>query len=156
MDIPGVEWVVPPMRTDRQFGFVVSASSQHDPNHCTVMAFDGRGEARWATRANDVRNSWIQVQLPQPIVCDLLYIKARNDSAYSQGPTKFQICGSQDGTCWTVMATVMTEWAQGQVRVIPFQNTVPYLYYRLLAKASRPGHVALAQLNFGHAKQFFP
>jgi hypothetical protein len=156
MDIPGVEWAVPAMTTDAQFGFTVSSSSQADANHCTVLAFDGRGERRWATKNNAVRNSWIQVQCPQPVVCNLLYIRARNDQWFPQAPTKFHVCGSQDGTCWTVLATVMAEWTQGQVRVIPFQNTVPYLYYRLLAKSSNSTSVALAQLNFGHPKRFFP
>jgi hypothetical protein len=145
--------VVPtPLANHRgSWGGEVTAISEYASDHNLMMAFDGIGNSRWATKNDDVP-AWIKIALPSARICDFIRIRARTDEWFYQIPTKIQVWGSTDAVTYVKLATVTLEpWAQGEDRRICFPNTLPWRVYKLVF--SRPqrkaANISFAQLNIG-------
>ena len=105
----------------------------NSPNHgSTTMT---------ATSSNNV--DWLQIQLPNTIVLNNYKIWCRNDPGYTaQSPTGWWICGSNDGTTWTIIdggtsttpgRTGISWTSQNQVQTFTLATTpAAYSYFRLV------------------------
>jgi hypothetical protein len=88
-------------------------------------------------------------------LCNAVLLKARNDQYYVQAATSFEIQGSNDGSIFSTLKTVNTEWTQGEEKVISFFNDVAFLYYRIFIKTvqNNGDHAAFSTINFGTAQR---
>lgn len=95
----------------------------------------------------------MQIKLPDPAVVNAVEMRARVCCPI-QMPKSFVILASDDGENFVeLFATEDAEaWQSSEKRTYTFDNTTPYLYYRLKINSSHDGRtIALSCLNFGNA-----
>jgi hypothetical protein len=128
----------------------ITASSEYAPDHSIAGAFDGIGNSRWATTANDP-DPWIRIELPEPTLCDFVLMRTRTDGCWNQAPTRFAIWGSTDGVVYYKLASIATTWTQGEWKRIPFANSGRWKEYKITMRKPQggPPYIALGQLNIG-------
>ena len=146
-----VQKIVPKMESASQNGFEASASSTYADDHAAYYAFDDDPNTRWG--ASKYNNQWLQIKLADPAVVNAIEMRARVCCPI-QMPKSFAILGSNDGESFAeLFATEDTKaWQSSEKRTCTFDNTTPYLYYRLKINSSHDGQsIALSCLNFGTA-----
>ena len=78
---------------------------------------------------------------PEATVVDTVRIYNANYDGANQSPSAFTISGSNDGTTWTTLDTEsdVTGWTANKFRTFQFDNSAPYLKYRLEVTAAQGG-----------------
>ena len=147
--IDNVQNIVPQMFSAVQDGYVIAASGQYDSNHVAWHAFDRNKNTIWA--ANGSFPAWLRIDLPEAVAIDSMKITARNDMLESEGPSNFSIEGSHDGSAWETLATYNAiTWILGESKVFNFENSTPYITYRLYVTESNSSNVSLAAWEIGN------
>ena len=151
------KWVfrrgIPTLTRAAQDGYEVYSPSEYDVNHAARFAFDDNVHTRWATVANS-GDGRLQIKLPKPCVFDAVKIGARGDACLDQSPRDFQVQGSNDNINWTPLGSEMNvHWKfLGEFKTFRFNNTVPYLYYRLYITSNQHSpHHAVGCFILGNA-----
>ena len=130
------EYLVPVMASESQDGYIASAKSYWG-SHYPWKAFDrttSNSDDAWECNDSDKAdssgncNTWLQIQLPEAKVANVLYLQERNGKG-TRDPRDFSLEGSNDGTTWI---TLLTQTDQSYTeKSWTFENTTAYSYYRL-------------------------
>lgn len=106
-----------------------SASGENLPREGMDKAFDGQTSTKWLTFADA---GWIQVTHAVPVIFDSYTIASANDHP-ERDPHEWQLLASNDGQTWQVLDTRagQTFSARFQSRTFSFDNSAPYVMYRL-------------------------
>lgn len=107
----------------------------NDSSYGVSKAFDKKYYAdntRWIGHGSTFpqRAVWT---FPKATVVDTVRIYNANYRGAKQSPADFTIAGSNDGTTWTTLDSEsgLTDWSSSMFRTFGFENTTPYLKYRL-------------------------
>ena len=112
-----------------------SINSQED----AAKAFDNRQTSsdwsKWLDNGGTPSSSnpsWIQIELPNAVVADVLAIVSANDD-FGRDPEDFNLQGSNNGSNWTTLGSWTGEAFAGrfQRREFSFSNTASYRFFRL-------------------------
>ncbi|KAJ3176771.1 hypothetical protein HDU85_006554 [Gaertneriomyces sp. JEL0708] len=92
-----------------------------------------------STNLGDRKGEWLQLQLPEPILCKKLTLTTLGTSA---SPASYVLCGSLDGLTWNVLfATTDVNPNATQTATVPTNNVQPCAYLRLIFLSKFPGQV---------------
>jgi hypothetical protein len=78
--------------------------------------------------SSDYKGEWIQIKLPSSIPINKFLLS----SIPTQSPTNFILIGSNDETNWKEIKSYSNISWKDLVQVFDTNNTVPYIYYRLI------------------------
>ncbi|KAI8994438.1 hypothetical protein BC832DRAFT_596194 [Gaertneriomyces semiglobifer] len=87
--------------------------------------------ATTSTNQGDRKGEWLQLQLPEPILCKKLTFTTLSNGM----PTSYALCGSVDGVTWNVLSTA----TDTQTVTVPASNVQPCSYLRLVFMSKTPG-----------------
>lgn len=115
-------------------------------------AFDGSLSGYWHSAQYDKvpwANPWLRVNFPSARVVNRYRLWHRNSPTFEDRLNSWKIQGSNDGQNW-VDLDVRTNstppfpgtstFSQAQFGEYLFNNTTPYLHYRIFGTAGNPGH----------------
>ncbi len=137
--------LVPTLSSNSQDGYEVSASTQYDGGYAPFYAFDNNSGTRWAARGQD--ESWLQVKMPSPMICNVVSIAAYVGGA----PKDWSIQGSNDGEAWnTIEEFSDTVWTNdNEPQKFVFENETAYLYYRILiSRCNGSWDLTISEIKF--------
>jgi len=115
-------------------------------------AFDGSLSAYWHSVQYDKvpwANPWLRVNFPSPRVVNRYRLWHRNSPSSEDRLNSWKIQGSNDGQNWidldvrtnsTPPFPGTSTFSQAQFGEYLFNNTTPYLHYRIFGTAGNPGH----------------
>ncbi len=157
-DINAYAYLIPPMSSNSQNGYIASAESTYSNTTQPWRAFtrtsanidDGWGSREGTTNANKECNTWIQIQLPTAKVANCLYIAPKSSTLVTQLPRDFTLQASNDGETWdTLLIQTDQEYSS---KSWDFENDTAYTYYKLQitkgTSANKP--VSIGELNIMH------
>jgi predicted alpha-1,2-mannosidase len=127
----------------------VQANGENPPNELAVNVFDGNVNTKWLVFQP---TGWVQGKLDEPVAVVHYALTSAND-APERDPRDWTLRGSQDGQTWTALDTQTDQLfdSRFQTKEYRFENTTPYLYYRLDITRNRSGGtttiVQLAELQ---------
>jgi hypothetical protein len=96
----------------------VGASSEFH-GHRVMNAIDGIGDLRWRCVGSEQAGSWIQIDFPKRVQCNVIVMRARTDRWYREAAAKFQIWGSNDGSTFHKFDVITATWSQGEWKCFP-------------------------------------
>jgi hypothetical protein len=167
-----IKWPKVPLKANESEGYVVTASSEFDPDLYTAWhAFEDKDEYRnasaqepaWAPAIDTFRNAladisrttgedtfnheWIQIKLPQSIKLAYFLISRRDETTtfFEDDAVKSgRMYGSTDGITWSKLATFSNlSYTPYYKPRVDVQSTESYNYYRLtVTEAIGPTPVA--------------
>jgi len=141
-DINAYVYLIPPMSSNSQNGYVVSASSYliYEGSKFPYLAFDRKNTVQrdsWCSNSKPTLSNpeWVQIQLPTPKVCNTIQIAAPYETNIdtSCAPADFVFKGSNDGETWTdIYSATNQTYNSTNLNTYTFDNGNAYLYYRLV------------------------
>lgn len=136
--VPDSSDLVPALGSSSQNGYVVSASSTY-PGYYNYANFDN-SEANlnnvWVT--DNQPTGWVKLKFPSNVIVNR-YSVSDMPNYPTRSPKNFSFEGSNDGVTWTTLDTRNSEtnWGYGgETRFYSFNNSKPFLYYRLNVTAN--------------------
>ena len=127
---------VPKMTSNTAPSGEASAESSYSKDYDAWKAFDGSLNDGWGA-SGDKHDTWIQYKFDTAVKISKASIYDRTSKA---GFKKFyKIQGSNDGTNWTDLASIMVQTEQTWEDV-SFGNNTSYIYYRAYFVASESTH----------------
>lgn len=98
-----------------------------------AYAFDGNPSTLWDAYTGPP--VWLAYQLPSPLSIVEYVVTYRNDAVYPDAPKAWTFEYSDDGTNWTVAATVtgQTNWTLGQSRTFAVSTPPPVRPRRIVS-----------------------
>jgi predicted alpha-1,2-mannosidase len=127
----------------------VQANGENPPNELAANVFDGNVNTKWLVFQP---TGWVWGKLDEPVTVVHYALTSAND-APERDPRDWTLEGSQDGQTWTILDTQTDQLfdSRFQTKDYRFENTSPYLYYRLNITRNRSGGattiVQLAELQ---------
>ena len=127
----------------------VQANGENPPNEVAANVFDGNVNTKWLVFQ---ATGWVQGRFDEPVAVVHYALTSAND-APERDPRDWTLEGSQDGQTWTTLDAQTDQIFESrfQTRDYRFENTTPYLYYRLNISRNRSGGsttiVQLAELQ---------
>ena len=153
--------LVPLMSSSSKNGYIVTASSEWADTAAAWRAFNrsvsGAADMWQSSQMTDesglCSDVWIQVELPNPRVCNLLVLKPRTDSTdcKPRTPKTFTLNGSNDGTNWTELLNVTDGGGYDSDKEWSIQNITAYKYYRMNITAT---YAANQEISIGELELF--
>lgn len=147
-------YLVPCLWSNNQDGYTITAQSYYSNNYAPWKAFNRNvsNDNGWAaadsarTNANKECNTWIQIQVPESIAPNSLYLHGRT-RCEGQAPVNFTLNASNDGETWTTLLTQTEQYYTEKTWV--FENETDYLYFRLnITKTNEANsHISIGALN---------
>lgn len=113
--------------------YKVTSSTTFGDGHVAKNLFDGKNEIGgkfnvWASIQNEL-NAWIQIELPNPVISDVIKMTSRN-GFHQQTPTHFELFGMNDQGHEESLAEIEVSWENDQTKLFPFLNNKPYSKYK--------------------------
>lgn len=133
--------LVPILTSNLQNGYELSASSVIS-GYQPYKMFDGKFDSfldSWGS-SDASFNQHVRIKFPASIVADAYKIHAYSYTGeLARNIKSWTFEGSQDGTNWTVLHTVTNapSWSMHEERTYEFNNSVPFLYYRINISANQ-------------------
>ena len=129
------------MESDVQGSYRLSSSSEHPSNkrkylfdHNVGTCFELNGEIA----------GWVQVELPNAQIVNVVEIISRNDSWSSAAPRNYELLASNNGSTWTSLLAIQNSetFGRSETRKHILENETAYKFYRL--NVSNPDSTVLA------------
>ncbi|MGI9275378.1 MAG: beta strand repeat-containing protein, partial [Endozoicomonas sp.] len=144
--------IIPPLTSNTDQGFTVTASSFTDANHQPYHAFDnvspidGSNNNAWGSTGS---TGWIQIQQNQ--AQHIAYYTITSALTADQAPADWVLEGSNDGLTFTTIDTVSGQgsWGNSETRTFIADNPGQYSFLRLnISSNNGGGHVIIDALQF--------
>ena len=122
----------------------VIASTYYSDSYKPYFAFDDGFSTVWTPSSSDtINNAYIGYHFTSAVVVK----KIKIDEGLSLRTTSFKVCGSNDGTNWTDIASINRTTAAG---IYSITNTTAYSYYKIVITgvASELTNVMIRELQF--------
>ncbi|AUQ25141.1 discoidin domain-containing protein [Dickeya zeae] len=158
---------VPAMTSNTQSGYTVTASSNNADGNAASQLWKAFNKSNalltdaWlsAGAPSSASPQWIAIQMPAAVRVAGYSIATRNQNGYSNSPKTWIFQGSNNGTTWVDLHSVVgdTRNVAGQVRAYSLRVQADYAYYRLYITdyniSGLSGFVAVGELDIQLAEK---
>ncbi|MEI7065409.1 discoidin domain-containing protein [Dickeya chrysanthemi] len=158
---------LPAMTGNTQGGYIVTASSNNADGNAASQLWKAFNKSNavltdaWlsAGAPSSASPQWIAIQMPAAVRVAGYSIATRNQNGYSNSPKTWIFQGSNNGTTWVDLHSVVgdTRNVAGQVRAYSLRAQADYAYYRLYITdyniGNLAGFVAVGELDIQLAEK---